>query len=159
MRGTAVVAFVALAGAVSCPRAFAHCEVPCGIYDDPMRIEIIAESITTIEKSMRKIAELSAAKERNYNQIVRWVNTKDEHAEKIQGIVAFYFMAQRIKPPAAGDRKVRADYVEKLTLCHGMIVAAMKAKQGTDIGNVKRLRELLTGFQAAYFGEPGAAHH
>ena len=34
--------------------AFAHCEIPCGIYDDEMRLKMIAEHITTIEKSMRR---------------------------------------------------------------------------------------------------------
>ncbi len=28
--------------------AAAHCEIPCGIYDDEMRINMIAEHITTI---------------------------------------------------------------------------------------------------------------
>ena len=32
--------------------AFSHCEIPCGIYDDAMRITMIQEHITTIEKSM-----------------------------------------------------------------------------------------------------------
>ena len=39
--------------------AFAHCEIPCGIYDDEMRIKMLAEHVTTIEKSMAQIQELS----------------------------------------------------------------------------------------------------
>ena len=31
---------------------FSHCEVPCGIYGDPMRLDVMAEHVTTIEKSM-----------------------------------------------------------------------------------------------------------
>lgn len=31
--------------------ASAHCEIPCGIYDDQMRVNMIGEHITTIEKS------------------------------------------------------------------------------------------------------------
>jgi nickel superoxide dismutase len=31
------------------------CEIPCGIYDDEMRINMIAEHITTIEKSVKKL--------------------------------------------------------------------------------------------------------
>ena len=37
-----------------------HCEIPCGIYDDAMRIRMMAEDIATIEKSMREIHELAA---------------------------------------------------------------------------------------------------
>ncbi len=36
-----------------------HCEIPCGIYDDEMRLRMIAENITTVEKSMKQVAELS----------------------------------------------------------------------------------------------------
>ena len=36
-----------------------HCQIPCGIYNGPARFDMIAENITTIEKSMRQITELS----------------------------------------------------------------------------------------------------
>ena len=39
----------------------AHCEIPCGIYGDKMRIHMLKEHITTIEKSMKQIAELQKA--------------------------------------------------------------------------------------------------
>ena len=31
----------------------AHCEIPCGIYGDSVRIALIYEHITTVEKSMK----------------------------------------------------------------------------------------------------------
>ena len=31
---------------------WAHCQVPCGIYHDDLRLELIGEHIETIEKSM-----------------------------------------------------------------------------------------------------------
>ncbi|PLX11209.1 MAG: superoxide dismutase, partial [Marinilabiliales bacterium] len=40
-------------------KTFAHCEIPCGIYEDTIRIELIKEHIITIEKSMKMIHELS----------------------------------------------------------------------------------------------------
>jgi nickel superoxide dismutase len=76
---------------------YAHCEIPCGIYADSMRIEIIKEHIRTVEKSMSKIDELSQAGDKNYNQLVRWVVNKEEHAVEIQTIVSEYFLHQRIK--------------------------------------------------------------
>jgi hypothetical protein len=36
-----------------------HCEVPCGIFDDPMRVTLIKEDAATIRKSMLQITELS----------------------------------------------------------------------------------------------------
>lgn len=45
----------------------AHCEVPCGIYNDSARLELMGEHCTTIEKSMKQIVELSKAKPVNQN--------------------------------------------------------------------------------------------
>lgn len=53
--------------------AYSHCEIPCGIYDDEMRIKMIDEHITTIEKSMEKIADIEKSEHHSANQLVRWV--------------------------------------------------------------------------------------
>ena len=123
----------------------AHCEVPCGIYDDELRIKLIYEHTITIEKSMKKITALSKESPINYNQLVRWVTNKEKHARKIQHIVSQYFMTQRIKPDAK-------KYSEKVTLLHKMLVSAMKCKQTTDPSHVNTLRTLLKKFEALYFG-------
>ena len=131
---------------LAAPIAWAHCQLPCGIYDDDARFAEIAEHITTIEKSMRLIQELGAAKAPNHNQIVRWVMNKEAHADKIAEIVTYYFMTQRLKPADPNDKAAMARYVEKLTLLHRILVAAMKAKQTTDAQHVKELRTLLDAF-------------
>jgi len=133
--------------------AYSHCQIPCGIYDDQMRFDMIAEHIITIEKSMKLVTELSGQDKPNMNQIVRWVHNKDEHADEISHIIAYYFMAQRLKLPPEGDVKVYNEYVKKLTLLHEMLVYTMKAKQTTDLANVEKLRSLLAKFRDAYFGE------
>ncbi len=132
--------------------AFAHCEIPCGIYDDEMRLKTIAEHITTIEKSMRGIMDLSRAGEKNYNQIVRWVDNKEEHATRIQHIVSQYFMTQRVKPVKPDeDRAGYQRYVRMLTLLHGLQLHAMTAKQTVDLNQIEILRSLLASFERAYF--------
>jgi nickel superoxide dismutase len=126
--------------------ADAHCEIPCGIYDDQLRTKLIAEHATTIEKSMKQIKELSKANSVDYNQLSRWVSNKEAHATKIQNIISQYFMTQRIEP----DRK---KYVEKLTVLHKMLIAAMKCKQTTDFSHVDALRSHLKNFEVLYFGQ------
>ena len=130
--------------------AYSHCQVPCGIYDDDARFDAIAEHITTIEKSMKQIEELTGQEPVNANQIVRWVNNKEIHADEISEIVTYYFMAQRVKLPPAGDRKAHGEYVKKLTLLHEMLVYSMKAKQTTDLANVEKLKVALEKFHQAY---------
>jgi nickel superoxide dismutase len=125
--------------------AAAHCEIPCGIYDDDARFKMMAEHITTIEKSMKQILELQGEKPVHYDQLVRWVMNKENHASELQHIVTQYFMTQRIKL----DTK---DYSKKLTLLHRMLVYAMRCKQTTDLSHVNTFRSLLKQFQDLYFG-------
>lgn len=130
--------------------AYSHCQVPCGIYDDEARFNLIAEHITTIEKSMKLIENLSSEEKPNMNQIVRWVNNKEKHADEISHIVSYYFMAQRLKVSAKSDTKAYDEYVNKLTLLHQMLVYTMKTKQTTDLANVEKLKSLLDDFHRAY---------
>jgi len=132
-------------------QVFAHCQIPCGIYDDEARIKMISEHIMTIEKSMNNIIELSRAKKIDYNQLVRWVNNKETHAGYIQDIVSEYFMYQRVSPVLEAGTERYADYISQLTLLHSMGVYAMKAKQGLELSDLDELRSLLKSFEKAYF--------
>lgn len=132
------------------PNASAHCEVPCGIYGDSLRISLIYEHISTIEKAMNQINTLSKEDNLNYNQIVRWVNNKEKHAEEIQEIVAQYFLHQRVKIKKSTEDGYNL-YVKQLRLLHAVQVYAMKAKQGTDLKNISELRKNVHGFEHAYF--------
>ncbi len=122
----------------------AHCEIPCGVYDDSLRVKLIREHITTVEKSMVKIDELAKNKEGNANQLSRWVTNKEEHANEIQEIVTQYFMTQRIKSNST-------EYDKKLSLLHNLLVGAMKAKQTTDKAYIESLRSDITAFEKLYF--------
>jgi nickel superoxide dismutase len=121
----------------------AHCQIPCGIYDDEMRLDMISEHVTTIEKAMTAIMDLQKAKEINYNQLVRWIDNKDEHADEIQEIANQYFLAQRL----TFDDK---EYTKKLGILHKIIVYAMKCKQTVDLENLKKLREACREFEGFY---------
>jgi len=132
--------------------AFSHCEIPCGIYGDETRFAMLEEDITTVEKSMKLIVELSKAGEKNYNQLVRWIDNKEKHANLIQETVSQYFMTQRIKPADENNQAEYKKYMEQLSLLHEMLIYAMKAKQTTDLANVEKLRALVSTFKASYFG-------
>jgi nickel superoxide dismutase len=121
----------------------AHCEIPCGIYDDEMRINMIAEHITTIEKAMKETIQLEGQKPTNHNQLTRWVMNKEHHANELQHIVTQYFMTQRIKLDAK-------KYSVKLTSLHKMLVYAMKCKQTTDLTYITKLRSVLKEFHGLY---------
>ena len=74
----------------------AHCQIPCGIYDDVLRVVSMEEDIATIQKSINSIQELGDSEKsiQNQNQLVRWVNNKESHAQKIQNVISEYFLIQ-----------------------------------------------------------------
>ena len=118
---------------------------------------MISEHITTIEKSMNQINELSSQDKPNMNQVVRWIQNKDHHADELSDVITYYFMAQRIKLPQEDNNKEQNEYVKKLILLHKMLVYTMNSKQTTDLKNIDKLRSLLADFQAVYSGYSGKA--
>ena len=139
--------------ACSVPGAWAHCEIPCGIYDDAARSGMLAEHIRTMEKSINQIVELSKNADKNYNQLVRWIMNKEDHANQFQDIVYQYFMNQRITPVEDPQADGYDKYIKEITPLHKMLVHSMKVKQTTDLNHIKKLRMLLMEFDKSYFGK------
>jgi nickel superoxide dismutase len=125
--------------------ASGHCQIPCGIYGDDTRFTLLLQNAATIRKSAASIDELAEKDPLNHNQIVRWVNNKEKHADEIIDICANYFLAQRIKDGQEA-------YDAKLKLIHGIIVAAMKTKQSLESENIDTLEANIKAFQVVYTG-------
>lgn len=112
--------------------ALAHCQVPCGIYDDPARIAQMREDAATITKAITNINTLVMKQDaESFNQATRWVNTKEAHASNIIEIVSTYFLTQKLKPVAPGAEGYD-EYVAALVDHHAVMRAAMKTKQGSS---------------------------
>ena len=162
MKSAIVVLLVPAFLLASAAPMLSHCEIPCGIYGDDARFTAIGEDLQTIRKAMIKIDELSGVEGRStptagsaaeINQLVRWINTKEEHANHIREIVTDYFLAQRVKTPDATDAAAQNRYTRQLVVLHKMIVASMKCKQTTDPKNVELLHDLTHEFQIVYEGK------
>jgi nickel superoxide dismutase len=146
MKKLSVIAFLSVLCLLPATSVFSHCEIPCGIYDDAMRIKMIRENIATIEKSMIAIQSLEKEKGHDSNQLVRWIMNKEDHANQLQEIVTQYFMTQRIKPDAK-------DYSKELETLHQMLIYSMKCKQTIDLSHVEKLKSLVTDFEKLYFAK------
>ena len=139
--------------------AKAHCEIPCGIYDDKLRIKLLYEHTKTMEKSIRMIKELSSKNDPlSKNQLVRWIMNKEEHAKKFQYIVWQYFLTQRVKPVDPSDKEKYELYLKKLEVLHQLSFYAMKVKQSVDEKYIQKLRELIKKFEELYWKEHGHKH-
>ncbi len=124
--------------------ARAHCQIPCGIYDDHARVQSMLEDAATVEKSAKLIAELAGKTDaQSQNQLIRWVMNKEKHAQKIISTISDYFLTQRVKPS-------QKDYTERLIKHHSVIIAAMKAKQNADMKYAKALKESIAALSSYY---------
>ena len=147
-----IIPFLLLQGSL-----LAHCQVPCGIYNDAARIIQIQEDFSTIQKAMTKIKELSQQQDAtSMNQLTRWIMTKEDHASKIQKVVSDYFLTQRIKAKTEGSEF--DTYVKQTTTLHQILVSAMKCKQTIDEQNVKLGINLIDQFVEEYFDSHGLEH-
>lgn len=135
---------VLVLGVVAPNVAQAHCQVPCGIYNDHMRVMSMLEDAATIEKAAKLINELAGKQDaQSQNQLVRWVNTKEDHAQKTIETMSNYFLTQRVKTS-------QADYSKRLQKHHAVILAAMKAKQKADVGVAQDLTKAIKALEGYY---------
>lgn len=126
------------------PQTFAHCQVPCGIYDDHARLMRMLEDVATIEKAANQINELASKNDaQSKNQLVRWVMNKESHAQSIISSISDYFLTQRVKSS-------QKDYTERLKKHHAVIVAAMKAKQNADPSYAIKLEKAVLQLRPYY---------
>ncbi|WPJ96525.1 superoxide dismutase [Ni] [Coraliomargarita algicola] len=143
--------FVSLFSAASLS---AHCQVPCGIYGDELKfgeLEQHVETIAKAAKSIREIAGKETLSAQDQQQLIRWTNNKESHAQKIIDETANYFLAQRIKPGAD-------HYAEKLEVLHHIIVYSMKSKQSVEAEPVETLSAKLAAFKGLYL-DHSHEHH
>ena len=135
---------------------FSHCQIPCGIYEDAVRIYQIKEDFNTIKKAMYNIKDLSTKENPiSLNQKIRWISAKEEHATKIQNKISQYFLIQRIKPKKGSENDL---YIIQVTLLHQIMISAMKCKQTLDSKNVTEGLKLLDEFIESYFDDHGKDH-
>ena len=147
-----IVPFLLLQGSL-----LAHCQVPCGIYNDAARIIQIQEDFSTIQKAMTKIKELSQQQDAtSMNQLTRWIMTKEDHASKIQKVVSDYFLTQRIKAKTEGT--AFDTYIKQTTTLHQILVSAMKCKQTVDLEHVDEGLHQIKTFINLYFDTNGKDH-
>lgn len=124
--------------------ATAHCQVPCGIFDDAARVHAMLEDARTIAKACRLMAELDGKTDpQSRQQFIRWTNEKEAHAQKIIEVTANYFMAQRVKTSME-------DFNDRLLAHHAVILAAMRAKQNADASYAEALTQAIEAVAVYY---------
>lgn len=119
---------------------YAHCDIPCGIYD-PHQAQLGAH---TVIRMTNLISEMSVKENPSFeerkkviSQIARLTKIKEEHAELVKHEVRIlwgdYFKEDHLK-----------DYPDLHSLVFSTLKLASKAKQNIDIKNAE---ELLSSVQ------------
>jgi nickel superoxide dismutase len=127
--------------------AYAHCDIPCGIYD-PHAAQLGAE---TVEKMTQLIMDLPAPTEgdaaslQHYTmQLSRYTHVKEEHAEIVKHEVRIiwgdYFNPQRAEPFPDLHAKVWQ-----------IMKTASTARQGVNIDAAKQLRAQVDEFAEMFW--------
>lgn len=130
-----------------------HCQVPCGIFDDPKTVAEVNEMCVTIRKAMVQINELAAVGTAlAFNQMTRWVNTKEEHAKNIITMMSEYCLCQRVKPVGTPKSPFTSeqDFTDALIAHHAVMVCAMKVKQNVDVAACDKLEHAVSDWQKMY---------
>jgi len=138
------LALVALVASFTTSSLFAHCQVPCGIYDDNARVKAMLEDADTVTKAVTELEALAGKSDaQSLNQITRWVTNKESHAQNVISSISDYFLTQRVKSS-------QEDYVERLKKHHAVIVAAMKAKQNASKESAEALSKAIAELEGYY---------
>jgi len=140
--------------AVSPPETvYAHCDIPCGIYD-PHEAQIAALTVIRMDQLIAELAhpapDAKLEERAVYNsKMARYTAVKEQHAEKakheVRVIWGDYFTPDHAKQfPQAHD------------LVWRIMKQASKARQGTNLADAQELLKLVQEFAEVFWQTKGA---
>ncbi len=130
---------------------WAHCQVPCGIFDDYLKLQSLIQDADTVIKAANEMQKLAGKSDaQSMQQFIRWTNNKESHAEHVIHSISDYYLAQRVKTNME-------DYNERLLKHHAVMIAAMKAKQSANPETGAALKAALIEL-APYYPHPKVDH-
>lgn len=132
------------------PRARAHCDIPCGIYD-PHLAQVAALTVIRMDDLIADLAKAETADKVVYhNSMSRYIAVKEEHAElckrEVRVIWGDYFKQEHI------DK-----FPELPGLTHKIMQLGSKARQTADREIAMQLLEAVNRFAEIYWETKGIA--
>lgn len=125
--------------------AYAHCDIPCGIYD-PYYAQIAAHSVLRMTQLINE--EHSDDPKISSHNIARFTSVKEEHAEtlkhEIRVIWGDYFKEEHLK-----------EYPDLHTLVFEIMKLASKARQNVDEKSAKDLVSKVQEFSEIFLKTKG----
>ena len=128
---------------VGFPVAYAHCDIPCGIYD-PYAAQVAAHTVVRMDMLIADVMKSGAQSADDKNKLARCVMVKEQHAELLKHEVEVIW-GDYFKPEHAAANP------ELHTLTWNTLKLAGKAKQSTDIKTAEELLESVEKFAEAFW--------
>lgn len=125
------------------PVAYAHCDIPCGIYD-PYAAQVAAHTVVRMDMLIADVMKGAGTSAEDRNKLVRYISVKEQHAEILKHEVAVIW-GDYMKPEHAQANP------ELNTLVWNTLKLAGKAKQSTDIKDAEALLESVQKFAEAFW--------
>jgi nickel superoxide dismutase len=136
------------------PRAvFAHCDIPCGIYD-PIDAQLSALTVVRMDQLIGELAapamDAKAEDRAAYtSKIARYTVVKEQHAEKVKSEVRVIW----------GDF-FTPDHAKQFPQIHDLtwriMKSASKSRQGTNLADAQDLVKLVQEFSEIFWQAKGA---
>ncbi len=124
--------------------AFAHCDIPCGIYD-PHYAQVAALSVIRMNQLIEALEEPGREKtawDKYMHQLARYTATKEQHAELVKHevrIIRGDFFKPDNSPEGLGQ------------LVDNIMKTASKARQNIDMEAANQLLDLVNQFAEAFW--------
>jgi len=123
--------------------AKAHCDIPCGIYD-PITAQIAALTVIRMVDLIDEHHSHTVQDKEFYNRLVRLINVKEEHSEKVKHELRIIF----------GDF-IKNEHLEKYPelapLFHKIMQLASADKQKSDKSAAVELLEKVNRFAEIFW--------
>ncbi|MGA8302130.1 MAG: superoxide dismutase, Ni [Thermoplasmata archaeon] len=137
-------------------RVYAHCDIPCGIYD-PYDAQISALTVLRMDQLIGELTPpaMDAKPEDRtafVSKLSRYTAVKESHAERVKSEVRViwgdYFTPDHVK-----------QYPQVPELSWKILKQASKARQGTGIADAQELVKLVQEFAELFWQSKGAKTH
>jgi nickel superoxide dismutase len=133
--------------------AYAHCDIPCGIYD-PHEAQIAALTVIRMDQLIGELAVPgpdAKPEDRNayVSKLARYTAVKEQHAERLKHEVRVIW----------GDY-LTPDHAKQFPQAHELVFKilkqASKARQGTNLADAQELLKLVQEFAEIFWQTKGA---
>lgn len=129
-----------------CGAIEAHCQMPCGIYNDAMVFDKGDEYVLTMYKGISVLNNSPFSTVKEKNDFVRWVINKEKMSDALAEVITTYFLQQKIKP---GD----SDSPKRLESAHKLLFGLVAIKQNTTLDFVEEFSKEWEKFKLMFHRE------